>query len=75
MPSASFLQPIAPTAVNTCIYDPANPQSFNRFAYVLNAPLSFIDSLGLCDFSSDGSSVVGLGTDNPGNVFNYDPKP
>ena len=28
-------------------YDPTNPQSFNRYAYVLNSPLSFIDPAGL----------------------------
>jgi RHS repeat-associated protein len=28
-------------------YDPSNPQSFNRYAYVMNGPLSYIDPLGL----------------------------
>jgi hypothetical protein len=31
--------------------DPANPQSWNRYAYVLNAPTELTDPLGLCDVS------------------------
>ena len=51
-------------------YDPTNPQSLNRYAYVLNNPLSFIDPTGLfslpcsqdnsCDDGSDG-----IDWDNP----------
>lgn len=35
--------PAGPAAV-----DSANPQSWNRYAYVLNSPLLFVDALGLC---------------------------
>ncbi len=33
-------------------YDLTNPQSMNRYAYVLNNPLSLIDPSGLCDMSN-----------------------
>lgn len=41
-------------------YNPANPQSFNRYSYVLNNPLVFTDRAGLnCD--SDGNCDGGGG--------------
>jgi RHS repeat-associated protein len=33
-------------SADTIVPDPANPQSFNRYSYVLNRPLSFIDPTG-----------------------------
>jgi RHS repeat-associated protein len=29
--------------------DPTNPQTWNRYAYVINNPLTFVDPFGLCD--------------------------
>jgi RHS repeat-associated protein len=41
-------------------YDFTNPQSFNRYTYVMNAPLSFFDPLGL-DYGVDcGPNCVGV---------------
>jgi len=39
--------------------NPANPQSWNRYAYVLNNPLGLIDPLGLdCIYDEGGAAVV-----------------
>ena len=37
------------------VVDPTNPQSFNRYAYVLNNPLMFVDPSGM--FGCDASSI------------------
>jgi len=35
-------------SADTLVPDPTNPQSFNRYAYVLNSPLNHVDSTGHC---------------------------
>ena len=55
-------------------YDPSNPQSFNRYTYVLNNPLSYLDPSGLdCQSrdtgESDDSDCGGDGTDNGGDNY------
>jgi RHS repeat-associated protein len=37
-------------------YDPGNPQSFNRYSYVLNNPLSYVDPSGLYCMWDDGTA-------------------
>ncbi len=38
----------SPDPAGLAAVDPANPQSWNRYSYVFNSPLNFIDPLGLC---------------------------
>lgn len=45
-------------------YDATNPQSLNRYAYVLNNPIIGRDPLGLCDDGDDGDTADGDGGDN-----------
>jgi RHS repeat-associated protein len=46
---------IQPDPSGLAAVDPSNPQSWNRYAYVLNNPLSFIDPTGLECVWDDGS--------------------
>jgi RHS repeat-associated protein len=42
-------------------YDPSNPQSFNRYAYALNSPLSYVDPSGLCstqEYDEGGNPIT-----------------
>lgn len=38
---------ISPDPAGIAAVDPANPQTWNRYAYVVNSPLSYVDPLGL----------------------------
>jgi hypothetical protein len=46
-------------------YDITNPQSFNRYAYALNNPLSFNDPSGLCDPNEQPCPVPPPGGPDP----------
>jgi RHS repeat-associated protein len=40
-------------------YDPSNPQSFNRYSYVLNNPMTYVDPRGLdCVYLSDDEAEI-----------------
>jgi len=46
---------ISPDPAGMAAVDPNNPQSWNRYAYVLNSPLSNVDPLGLWCVWEDGT--------------------
>jgi RHS repeat-associated protein len=46
---------LAPDPAGLAAVDPSNPQSWNRYAYALNNPLSYIDPTGLFCVWDDGS--------------------
>lgn len=52
----------SPDPAGTAAANPANPQSWNRYAYVLNSPTSYTDTLGLgvCGYQLHGWPEEGL---------------
>jgi len=51
---------VSPDPAALAAVDPASPQSWNRYSYVLNDPLDFLDPLGLCGGPpGDVSATVG----------------
>ncbi len=72
---------ISPDPAGLAAANPANPQSWNRYSYVLNNPLSFTDPTGLwCvwedgthdDNPSNGGAAQGDCTDQGGHWDNFD---
>ena len=60
---------ISPDPAGLSAVDPTNPQTWNRYAYVMNSPLAFIDPFGL-------KCVPGaLNYENDCQVPNYPPPP
>src|SRR5699024_1819205 len=68
--------------------NPYNGQSLNRYSYVLNNPLTFVDPIGYCangpgnghpckgvDCPADGPAFCGAGGFPPGMSFGGEPKP
>jgi RHS repeat-associated protein len=39
---------LTPDPLGTGAVDPTNPQTWNRYAYVINDPVNYVDPLGLC---------------------------
>jgi RHS repeat-associated protein len=68
---------ISPDPAGLSAADPTNPQTWNRYAYVLNNPLRYIDPLGLkCDFGFEDECKPGGPGGGGGPIFcdpNIDP--
>ncbi|PYX67499.1 MAG: hypothetical protein DMG78_27595, partial [Acidobacteria bacterium] len=70
--SSSLGRWMHPDPAGLAAVNPSNPQSWNRYSYVLNNPLNFVDSLGLyCVYYDDtGSAVESMDTQsNPNECF------
>ena len=49
---------IQPDPAGLAAVDPSNPQTWNRYAYVENNPVSFVDPLGLDDCEGSGECLT-----------------
>jgi len=60
---------ISPDPAGLGAVDPSNPQTWNRYAYVMNNPLNYIDPLGLGPCG--GRPCVYMPPNNPGDEFDW----
>jgi RHS repeat-associated protein len=70
---------------DTIVPDPANPQSLNRFSYVLNNPVRYTDPTGHLEFEDDPNDVTFIvspnrsftgtpvGVVNPDDIASFEP--
>ena len=57
--SSQFARWTSPDPAGLAAVDPSNPQSWNRYAYVLNNPLKFVDPFGLdCVFLNNAGDGI-----------------
>ena len=67
-------------SADTLVPDPANPQSYNRYSYVLNSPLNFRDPSGHNPVCNHDSSICSDGAyddgklDRRGDTYRYNKK-
>ncbi len=66
---------ISPDPAGMAAVDPSNPKSWNRYAYVLNAPLNGVDFLGLDCFILGPGPLYPVWTVPCGSVPGDDPLP
>ena len=67
---------ISPDPAGLAVVDPGNPQSWNRYGYVLNNPLGYVDPSGLgCTDPYDGLpcvlTFVTVNGDGSGDIITY----
>jgi RHS repeat-associated protein len=61
---------VSPDPAGLAAVDPTNPQSWNRYAYVLNNPLALVDPLGLCPAGGRRVPCKGAFWPNPFRIIN-----